>query len=120
MARDSISTAWLIAATELGIRVEVPGEVEIGGVPVACDSYLPDFGSPHGMAVFGLRVSRRGVPRDRILDLNRRATDPSYSQLSNRAYRHFDREHFIEALEDWGWFGDGDPPDWFTTAPRPE
>jgi hypothetical protein len=84
MARDSIGSAWLIAATELGIRVEVPGEVEISGAPVTCEVYLPDLGSPHGMAVFGLRVSRQGVPRDPILELNRRPTDPYYSQVSNR------------------------------------
>jgi hypothetical protein len=120
MARDSIGSAWLIAATELSIRVEVPGNAEIGGARVACEVYLPDFGSPHGMAVFGLRVSRRGVPRDPILELSRRPTDPYYSQVSNRAYGHFDREHFIEALKDWGWFGEGEPPDWYTGAPRSE
>jgi len=28
-------------------------------------------------------------------------------------YRNYDRGRFIETLEDWGWFGEGSPPDWF-------
>ncbi len=67
-----------------------------------------DFGSPYGMAIVALN--------DVILTLERRTTEPYYSQVSDRTYGYFDREHFIDALNDWGWFGKGDPPDWYAGA----
>ena len=31
-------------------------------------------------------------------------------------YEHYDRELFTETLNDWGWFREGTPPDWFDGA----
>jgi len=33
------------------------------------------------------------------------------------AYLDYDRDVFIDALNDWGWTGTGAPPPWYTGAP---
>jgi hypothetical protein len=33
------------------------------------------------------------------------------------AYLRYDRELFIDTLNDWGWCGEGDPPSWYTGEP---
>jgi len=52
MALSPISRAWLTAGAELGIRVEAPAVVVLGGASVECVAYLPDFGSSSGAATF--------------------------------------------------------------------
>ncbi len=32
-------------------------------------------------------------------------------------YAVYDREEFIAALNDWGWTGQGTPPEWYTGEP---
>jgi len=111
VATDPISEAWRTAALELGIRVEFPETVVIQGESVECAAFLPDFGSPNGTALF--------VLADLILP-ERNDTEPFYSLLSRRYYSRFSREGFIAALNDWGWYGDGEPPVWFSGYRRPE
>ena len=43
--------------------------------------------------------------------------DPFCSLLSDESYGQFDRELFVATLNDWGWFGDGQPPDWYEGTP---
>jgi hypothetical protein len=31
----------------------------------------------------------------------------------SEGYSQFSRELFVGALDDWGWFGNGEPPDWY-------
>lgn len=69
---------------------------------------VPDFGHTNGMAVFaepihdaafGERLVSKGL---------------GYTWLS-AYYGTYDRAAFIEMLEDWGWTGDGPPPEWYRT-----
>jgi hypothetical protein len=100
--------AWLTAGIELGIRVEAPAQVIIRGEAVECSAFLPDFGSVNGAAVFSLLGS---------IELPKTADpDPFCSLLNADQYENFDRNHFIDTLNDWGWFGNGDPPDWYSGA----
>jgi hypothetical protein len=103
-----VTQAWQTAGVELGIRVDAPAHVMIQGESVECSAFLPDFGSANGAAVFSLSV-RSDLP-------DTPGTDPFCSLLNDDRYRRFDRDHFIATLNDWGWFGNGDPPDWYTGA----
>jgi hypothetical protein len=47
-------------------------------------------------------------------------TDPFCSLLNDDQYGEFERDHFIDTLNDWGWFGSGDPPGWYSGAPWTE
>jgi hypothetical protein len=103
-----MALAWLNAAQDLGIRVQHPftfhtrrGSATTQGV------YLPDFGSE-----FGTLLTCR-FDSDSIYDA---AEESAYfrSSLSPHSYEPYNRETFIQALNDWGWFGEESRvPPWF-------
>jgi hypothetical protein len=83
-----------------------PAVVVLGGASVDCVAYLRDFGSANRAATF----ARSANP-----ELTRRQDgDPFRSVLDDESYGEFDRELFIATLDDWGWFGAGQPPAWYT------
>ena len=112
MALSPISRAWLTAGAELGIRVEAPAVVVLRGALVECAAYLPDFGSANGAAAFA-RSAKPELAK-------RQDGDPFRSVLDDDFYGEFDRELFTATLDDWGWFGEGQPPAWYTGKPWTE
>ncbi|HET9690017.1 MAG TPA: hypothetical protein VFP61_02615 [Acidimicrobiales bacterium] len=111
---DSMERAWLQAAAQLRIRVTVPYVIPSNLGPARFAAYLPDFGGSKGMVVGPIRQdSDQG-------DTGRLAAGEAgfyFSQLADQ-YRSFDRELFIDTLNDWGWFGRDDAkPDWYTGEP---
>ncbi len=41
------------------------------------------------------------------------------SEVDEEAYSQYNRELFVETLNDWGWFGDSSAiPEWYTGHPR--
>jgi hypothetical protein len=104
---EQISRAWLNAATDLGIRVVVPFSILVStDESLLYEAHIVDFGGPKGMVV--------GIPeRDPIADLRSRQGYGS-SDLS-AVYRQYQRELFIDTLNDWQWFGEkGEAPSWYT------
>lgn len=102
--------AWLEAAKDLNIRVIHPFTfkthtgVEVESVGV----YLPDFGSKNGT----LLTCR--FDSDEIMDI---ADETNYYQsgLNPHSYEPYERELYIDTLNDWGWFGvKTDAPEWFS------
>ena len=112
MALSPISRAWLTAEAELGIRIEAPAVVVLGGASVECVAYLPDFGSANGAAAFA-RSAKPELAK-------RHDGEPFRSVLDDDLYCEFDRELFIATLDDWGWLGEGLPPPWYTGKPWTE
>jgi hypothetical protein len=109
MTLEAVCDAWRTAGEKLGIRVEAPAWVTLQGESVECAAFLPDFGSEHGTAAIPLSQERlHGEQVD---------GDPFCSLLSDESYGQFDRELFVATLNDWGWFGDGYPPDWYEGTP---
>jgi hypothetical protein len=96
---NQISNAWTQAAADLGIRVSAPFTVIAGGVSLNFEAFVPDFGSAEGAVVMS-QVSARKLDR--------------WHSILYPSYQQYERAHFIDALNDWGWFGAGKPPDWFT------
>jgi hypothetical protein len=103
-----MARSWLDARDDLGIRVIHPfrfralsgEEVETVGV------YLPDFGSPDGM----LLLCR--FDSDRVHELADETPFCS-SGLSLNFYEPYNRERFMKALSDWGWYGPAEEkPTW--------
>lgn len=101
---------WRRAAVDLGVRVTAP--VELGGpagVPLRCEVFIPDFGSPSGAWVVSQRTERRLRPRLRAL-----AEGRFLCIAGPRQPRDYSRAALIGELEDWGWFGEpGGQPDWY-------
>jgi hypothetical protein len=103
-----ISNAWHIARADLGVRVIAPYEARTGsGEVVACEAYLPDFGSPAGAIALGHDAT--GGRRTKL--------DGHWCSVLYEPYEAYDRTLFIETLNDWGWFGPtGMEPDWYAGA----
>jgi hypothetical protein len=101
---EAISQAWLEAAKDLGIRVAAPFMVP-SDQPNTYEAHVMDFGGPRGTVV--------GVLDDKLGDC--RATQGFYSSNLSPSYRHYERQHFIATLNDWGWYGpEGLRPAWYT------
>lgn len=105
---------WRRAAEDLGIRVVAPVELrDPAGRPFLCEVFVHDFGSPAGAVVVSQRTERRLRPRLRAMDER-----PWLCIEGRRQPRAYSRPAFIEALEDWGWFGEpGGQPDWYVERP---
>src|SRR5205807_7582044 len=96
------------AASDLGICVVIPltltqqdGEVEF------YEGCAIDFGGPKG-AVFG-RIDDRENSRESHIEAGYCASD-----LSDR-YRRYDRQLFVDTLDDWKGFGrENEQPGWYT------
>jgi hypothetical protein len=104
---DALRRAWLRAADDLGIRVSVEGAPDDTQPPRLTYAVLVgDFGSSKGTIVWPLDELYSGQTET--------AAEQGYfySYLSPD-YESYDRDAFIEALNDWGWSGEGQPPDWY-------
>jgi hypothetical protein len=98
-----VTDAWVKAATELGIVVQ-PFAVEYDGQTHRAVAYLPHFGGPNGMLLDAADETTQFVGHPIL----RREADRCgyyYSLLNAESYKDFDRQHFIETLSDWGYFG---------------
>jgi len=66
-------------------------------------AWLPDFGSRTGAIALSSDVTQKLKPElvghwcSTLFDI----------------YEAYDRQQFIETLNDWGWYGAGCPPHWF-------
>lgn len=106
---EAISRAWLEAARDLGIRVTVPFKVQAtDNEMVTYEAHVLDFGGPNGTVI--------GVLADKLHDYR---FDRGYycTNLAN-SYRLYERQYFIDTLNDWGWFGPPElQPAWYTGKP---
>jgi hypothetical protein len=109
MARkpNHMAQAWIAAAADLGILVEHPYAfiAQNGEQLTTVGVYLPDFGSPHG-ALLPCRYDKRHVH-------DADPATPYFRSYFGSGYEPYQCELFIEMLNDWGWFGAGEPPIWF-------
>ena len=102
-----ISNAWTEAAADLGIRVVAPFSLVADDQSVMFEAHILDFGGPKG-AVVGNHESDFGVAK----------AFGYWSSNLYPSYRKYNRQLFIDTLNDWGWFGDGGAkPIWYTGKP---
>ena len=108
---EEISRAWLEAAQDLGIRVVAPFTLHSDeGLPVTYEAHIVDFGGPRGTVV--------GVLEDDAPWKGIRHDHGYYSSNLAPSYRRYDRQHFIDTLNDWQWFGDSAlRPSWYNGRP---
>ena len=103
-----ISEAWRQAAVDLGIRVIAPFALSLDGETERYEAHILDFGGPKGTVVTGQNGESGGI-RKRL---------GYYYSILFPSYRVYARQHFIDTLNDWGWFGEkGKEPVWYTGKP---
>ena len=102
-ADEAISQAWLDAAKDLGIRVAAPFCVQgAEDEPFIYEAYVQDFGGPKGTVVG-------------VLLCDCRTAQGFYCSNLAESYRNYRRQHFVDTLNDWGWFGPAElRPAWYT------
>jgi hypothetical protein len=108
--RDKIADAWLAAADDLGIIVTAPFILETGDEQYSFIALIQNFGRAKGTLI--------GIPDD--LETLRIIADEQgyfYSRLYE-SYETYQRQLFIDTLNDWRWFGDeSNKPAWYTGKP---
>jgi hypothetical protein len=110
MSFDSnISEAWKQAADDLGVLVVAPFILTTtDGEPLIFEAHILNFGGPNG-TVAGNEETQFG----KLKQLGSFFCSNLYA-----SYRRYDRQHFIDTLNDWGWFGEkGKEPVWYTGKP---
>lgn len=101
----AVAAAWKEAGKKLGLTVETAVTVELApGRSEVYEALVHDFGKPAGTLI---------TTTDRMDLLGAVDATPYYgSALNPLHYSVFEREVFVEALRDWGWTGEGSPPEW--------
>lgn len=98
MHPSTLIQAWQMAVQDLGIEIVVPFALTLkSGVRVQADLLVKDFG-PTLVATEAAEETFRRLG-DQIA-----AEGYGYSMLCGEELS-YDREHFIEILNDWGWTG---------------
>ena len=103
--------AWQEAAHELGFEFTTPFTVIVDGQPFTYLGLVHNFGGAKGTLVgtmsWGTGLEDHPTPEGFYLSL-----------LNPSSYITFERENFIDTLDDWGWFGPEDKkPSWYTGKP---
>jgi hypothetical protein len=95
--------AWEKAAKDLGIEIEVPFHFNGEEFPLL----IKYFGSRKGTVI--LDIDDIAIADDQI------SKDYYWSGLNPANYTQYNREKFIDTLEDWGWYGENsNKPCWYT------
>jgi hypothetical protein len=108
-----ISQAWHQAQQELGLVIEAPF-VFTGsdGSPLTALVLVRMFGSPLGTLITSIN--------DDFDAFFEEAKKAGYycSALNPTSYAKYDKDVFMETLDDWGWYGEEEArPEWYTGKP---
>jgi len=103
-----IANLWQEAARDLGITVITPYVI-----PGRSEEYIAlvkDFGGPKGCLLLSVEAGKE------LTDLARR--EGYYWTQLGHSYSKYDRQSYIDALDDMGWYGDPvKVPTWYSGKP---
>jgi hypothetical protein len=102
-----MAVAWRAAAVDLGVRFQSPFGIPFRGQTYWCAGLMPGFGCPAGTVIVG--------PESAAGTLQAAEAAGYYtSVLTPHHYETYERERFMETLNDWGWYvRPADAPFWF-------
>jgi hypothetical protein len=101
-----VAEAFLAAGRDLGIDVVAPFDLIVDGRGYSFLAFLPHFGGPKGMVVAAMTF-------DSGMEEAAAKTGYYVSSVNVDAYDKYDREHYIDTLNDWGFYGPGEKrPRW--------
>ena len=117
---ELVSDAWREAAKDLGLRVEAPYELtDKSGKICRFAAYLPDFGSKNGALV--LVIKPPDFEHDGLAAACAKEHGIWYSCLNVETCTQYDRQEFIDTLDDWQYFGSAETkPSWYKGTPWAE
>jgi hypothetical protein len=116
---NPVRDAWFEAALDLRIRIQEPNPLEGVQDDRARIVYLPDFGSKRGTVVFAQDFEASVLEHFDTASLKRAGYFCSI--VSAVGHSRYDRETFMEALLDWGYYGPEDHcPKWYAESRNSE
>jgi hypothetical protein len=97
---EIVRNNWIRASKEFNFQIIMPYFLTINGIEQEVFAFLPEYGSPNGM-IIDLIIDYE--MNDKIRDF---AVFNSYfcSFVSVENFLTYDRDFFIDALDDWGKF----------------
>lgn len=109
---EAVVHAWRRAAADLDLDVKAPWTMATDADSAECLALVIGFGNGAGTV-----VALTTDPRAGALQVAASSKGLSLSLLDATSYGRYERELFVDTLNDWGWQGDGDPPDWYSGRP---
>ena len=106
--KEKMILAWTTAQLDLNIEIETPFILKTkGDKEIKFDLLIKGFGSKKGTLI---------ITTDDMTEFNTPEAHGYYcSALNPIGYSKYDRENFIDTLNDWGYYGDiSNKPDWYT------
>ena len=109
MSRKAFQTMWGAIAARWTLSVEMPFEVTLASGVITVPVRLQHFGAPNGMllvtnyatiAPYADELVRLGFGYSCLAE----PREPYSPEVNDEAVR--------DMLEDWGWSGSGEPPEW--------
>jgi hypothetical protein len=112
MNDEAMVVASIHAGAELGVEVIAPFDLDSEVGPIRCIAFIAHFGGANGIVVAPVHSPEAIQLREATS-----GTDYYFSLLAS-TYEHYDRDLFVDTLNDWGWKGDpGQEPSWYTGEP---
>jgi hypothetical protein len=103
-----LEAAWEEAGDRLGIDVETSYVLDSSTGSTVFSVYLPDFGGRDGIVLNAAGHGEGDLPRQIARDAGLRYAE------QHSTFGKYDREEFVAALNEWGWYGPtDDAPDWY-------
>jgi hypothetical protein len=111
MTSEGKLDSWKTAAKDLNIKIQSPFYVLTKNEKkLKFDLFVENFGSQKGMIVMSIS-NMHGLKAVKENGF-------SFSALNFKRYSIYDRQLFIDTLNDWGYFGDlTKTPEWYTGQP---
>lgn len=105
-ADEQLILAWQKASCDLGIEIETPYILNTEGGKVDYPVFVKNFGRKKGTI-----IARHELFMDYPMPKHK---DHFFSAVNAETYSEYNREYFIDTLEDWGYFGsDSGKPAWY-------
>ena len=109
MSRTAFQTMWHAIAARWNLSVEMPFEVTLASGVITVPLRLQHFGAPNGM----LLVTNYATIAPYADELVRLGFGYSCLAEPREPYSpEVNDESIRDMLEDWGWSGSGEPPEW--------
>jgi len=103
---NALIKAWKFAAQELGLEIISPLKMNTENVEVNYPVLIKNFGGKKGTI-----IARHALFMDSPMSKHK---DYYFSAVNADYYSEYNRENFIDTLEDWGYYGDkASKPEWY-------
>jgi uncharacterized protein YchJ len=103
---EKLIKAWKTAAEELGLDIISHLQMNTENGKVSYPVFVKHFGRKKGTI-----IARHALFMDYPMPKDK---DYYFSAVNRDSYSKYNRESFIETLEDWGYYGDkASKPEWY-------